>query len=265
MRELVAGFDAISLDELNEHAELLCRVDNKYIVDLETVGELVDALRDEFRVLEIDGRRVFTYETVYFDSPQLGAYRAHLQGRRRRFKVRSRRYVDSGLHVFEVKLKGRGGRTDKRRLRVAAEQHARLTPDAERFADGVLREAYGQGLPDGMEPALEMSYERITLTAREDGERVTFDFNLDYGDAALHDGYAIVETKTGNGRGIADRALIELGVRPESCSKYSVGIGLTREDVRTNPWSRLMRRYFSRSADWRAAHHDSAVVARTRT
>jgi hypothetical protein len=244
MRELVAGFDAISLDELNEHAELLCRVDNKYIVDLETVRALADALRGDFRVLEIDGRRVFTYETVYFDSPRLGAYRAHLQGRRRRFKVRSRRYADSGLHVFEVKLKGRGGRTDKRRLRVAAAEHARLTPDAERFADEVLREAYGHGLPDGMEPALRMRYERVTLAARMDGERVTFDFNLDYGDAALSDGYAIVETKTVNGRGIADRALIELGVRPESCSKYGVGIGLTRQGVRINPWVRLIRRYF---------------------
>lgn len=245
MRELVEGFDAISLDELNRHAELLCRVDNKYIVELETIRALADALRDDFRVLEIDGRRRFTYETVYFDSPRLGAYRAHLQGRRRRFKIRSRRYVDSDLHVFEVKLKGRAGRTDKRRLRIAAEQHARLTPDAERFADDVLREAYGRGLPEDMEPALRMRYERITLAAREDGERVTFDFNLDYGDAGLEDGYAIVETKTGNGRGIADRALIDLGVRPESCSKYSVGIGLTRDDVRTNPWARLMRRYFA--------------------
>ena len=243
MRELFGGFDAISLDELNEHAELLCRVDNKYIVDLETVDELARALREQFRVLDIDGRRVFTYETVYFDSPRLDNYRAHLQGRRRRFKVRSRRYVDSDLHVFEVKLKGRGGRTDKRRMRVAAGQHARLTPDAAAFADDVLRDAYGHGLPQGMQPALRMRYERVTL-ASCDGERVTFDFNLDYGDASLHDGYAIVETKTPNGRGVADRALVELGVRPESCSKYSVGIGLTREDVRANPWARLMRRYF---------------------
>ena len=108
----------------------------------------------------------------------------------------------------------------------------------------MLREAYGHGLPEDMEPALRMRYERVTLAAREDGERVTFDFNLDYGDAGLSDGYAIVETKTCNGRGIADRALIDLGVRPESCSKYSVGIGLTRAGVRSNPWARLMRRYF---------------------
>jgi hypothetical protein len=264
MKELVAGLEAISLGELNEQAELLCRVDNKYVVELATLRELVAMLRDEFRVLEIGGRRVFAYETVYFDSPRLGAYRAHLQGRRRRFKIRSRRYVDSGLHVFEVKLKGRAGRTDKRRLRVAAAQHARLTPDAARFADDVLREAYGHGLPEGMEPALRMSYDRITLAAREDGERVTFDFNLDYGDAGLEDGYAIVETKTPNGRGIADRALLELGVRPESCSKYSVGIGLTRPGVRTNPWVRLTRRYFHRGTDWRARARDPGEVAGTR-
>jgi VTC domain len=245
MKALAACFEPISLAELNSRAALLCRLDNKYIVDLQTLDDLVDVLRKDFLILEIDERRVFNYETVYFDSPGLDNYRAHVQGRRRRFKVRSRRYVDSGLHVFEIKLKGRGGSTDKRQLRIAPDEHATLTQEAERFADGILREEYGHGLPAEMAPALGMTYRRVTLAAKDGSERVTWDFSLDFGDAALSDRHAIVETKTPHGRGIADRALLEFGVRPVSCSKYCAGIGLTRPDVRTNPWTRLLRSYFT--------------------
>jgi hypothetical protein len=201
-------------------------------------------LRRDFFVLEIGERRVFNYETVYFDSPGLAAYHAHVQGRRRRFKVRSRRYVDSDLHVFEVKLKGPRGSTDKRQLPVDAADHATFTEDAERFAGDVLREAYGRELPEGMAPALGMTYQRVTLAARDGSERVTWDFALSFGDAALSDGHAIVETKTPHGRGVADRALLNFGVRAVSCSKYCAGIGLTHPEVRSNPWARLMRRYF---------------------
>ena len=254
MNDLLAGFAPITLHELDARgATLLKRVDHKYIVERASLDDLAAALRDDFDVLEIDGRRVFNYETVYFDCPDLSAYRAHVQGRRRRFKVRSRRYVESGRHVFEVKLKGRRGFTLKRQLPIDPGDHATLTADAERFADRVLREAYGHGLPEDMQPALTMTYQRVTLAARDGSERVTFDFGLDYGDAALSGAHAIVETKTCGGRGRADRALLELGVRPISVSKYCTGIGLTRDEVRANPWARLMRRYFRRSPSAAAA------------
>jgi hypothetical protein len=245
MNALAACFDPVSLEDLNARAALLTRVDRKYIVDLQTLDELVDVLCKDFLVLEIDERRVFSYDTVYFDSPGLTAYHAHVQGRRLRFKVRSRRYVESDLHVFEVKLKGPRGTTDKRQLRVAAADHATLTDEAWSFASSVLREAYGRGLPDGMAPALAMTYKRVTFAAKDEAERMTWDFALSFGDAALSERHAIVETKTPRGRGLADRALLNLGARPVSCSKYCAGIGLTHPEVRRNPWARLIRRYFT--------------------
>jgi hypothetical protein len=245
VNDLAACFDSISLDELNERAALLTRVDAKYIVDLETLGALVDAVHRDFLVLEIERRRVFGYDTVYFDSPGLVAYRAHVQGRRRRFKLRSRRYVDSDLNVFEVKLKGLRDNTVKHRLSVAAADHGSMTAEAERFAAAVLGDAYGHALPDALGPALSMTYRRVTLAARDGIERVTWDSELSFGDAALADGHVIVETKTPRGRGVADTALRNLGVRPVSCSKYCVGIGMTRPGVRVNPWAHLLRRYFT--------------------
>ena len=237
-------FDELSLDELNARAALLTRIDRKYIVGQRTLGAFADAIARDFLVLEVDTRRVFTYETVYFDSAALDAYHAHVQGRRRRFKVRSRRYADSGNHVFEVKLKGPRGATVKHQLPIAAADHGKMTDRTERFAREVLDDAYGGGLPGVVLPALTMTYRRVTLAAREGAERVTVDFGLSFGPAALAPGRAIVETKSERGRGAADRALRALGVRTMNCSKYCAGIGLTRREVRANPWLPVLRRHF---------------------
>ncbi|HEY3186295.1 MAG TPA: polyphosphate polymerase domain-containing protein [Solirubrobacteraceae bacterium] len=240
-----ARFAPIALDELNARAALLSRVDNKYIIDAPTVSALFERLEDDFLVLEIDGRRLFTYHTVYFDSEGLDLYHAHVQRRRRRFKCRSRCYVETGRNVFELKLKGLRGRTVKHQLEIDAACHGAMSADTRAFAERILREAYGYGLERRLEPVLPMTYQRVTLAAREGAERVTCDFSLDFGTASLADGHAIIESKSGNGRGAVDRHLRALGVRPiTSCSKYCAGIGLTRQGVRTNPFGRLLRQYY---------------------
>ena len=96
-------------------------------------------------MLEIDGRRSFGYESVYFDTPQLSTYRAHLQRRRQRFKARTRTYTDSGLCMFEVKLTGARGETVKQRVPYPTEHRAELT---ERGA-GPPRRRPLRGLPPG--------------------------------------------------------------------------------------------------------------------
>jgi hypothetical protein len=103
----------IGLAELNESAQLLTRVDRKYFVPADTFRLLIDELGSTFRVLQIDGQRSFDYESVYFDTPDLLTYRAHLQRRRRRFKARTRTYIDSGLCMFEVKTVDHRGNTVK--------------------------------------------------------------------------------------------------------------------------------------------------------
>ncbi|HEY3019323.1 MAG TPA: VTC domain-containing protein, partial [Solirubrobacteraceae bacterium] len=185
-------FDPLSLDELNARAALLTRVDRKYILDQRTLGAFADAIARDFLILEIATRKVFTYETVYFDSAALEAYHAHVQGRRRRYKLRTRRYVDSDRHVFEIKLKGPRGATVKHQLPIAAGEHGTMTEATERFAREVLTAAYGHGPADAVDPALTMTYRRVTLAAKADAERVTCDFGLTFGSAALAPGRAIV-------------------------------------------------------------------------
>jgi hypothetical protein len=110
----VAGLPAVSLAEVVERSALQARIEHKYLVPLERFAELAARLSDTHAVLEIDQLRGFAYESVYFDTPDLLTYRQHLQGRRRRYKVRTRAYLDSGDCRFEVKLKGAGSRPSRR-------------------------------------------------------------------------------------------------------------------------------------------------------
>jgi Domain of unknown function (DUF4956)/VTC domain len=112
----VAGLPPASLAEVIERSALQARIEHKYLVPLERLAELAARLPDTYAVLEIDQLRGFAYESVHFDTPDLLTYRQHLQGRRRRYKVRTRAYLDSGDCMFEVKLKGRRAQTIKARL-----------------------------------------------------------------------------------------------------------------------------------------------------
>src|SRR5947209_8213189 len=94
--DLLATFDAVSLDELDERAALLKRVDHKFAVPWSTFAELAERLRESHQVLEIEGQRTFAYSSAYFDTPDLRCFVDHVKDRLPRFKARSRLYEDSG-------------------------------------------------------------------------------------------------------------------------------------------------------------------------
>ena len=99
------GLPSIGLADLNREASLLTRRDRKYLVPVSLARLLVD--QNGLLVLEIDGRRSFGYESVYFDTPDLVSYRAAAHKRRLRFKVRTRCYRDTGICSLEVKTRER--------------------------------------------------------------------------------------------------------------------------------------------------------------
>ena len=248
--KIAAPFDAISLEELERRASLRNRIDTKYIVSKETLAKLFDELRESHQVLEIGGKRVFTYETTYFDSASLSSYRAHVQRKRRRFKCRSRLYPLDGRAFFEVKLKGKRGETLKRRMPYLPDEHGLMTDTARDFLRETLREVYGTTSDDWLEPVLSSRYDRVTLVAPHLGERLTCDFGLTFSDtasgwAAIREPAVIVESKSRRGSDAIDRALRRLGARPLSgCSKYCLGVSLLRESVRSNDFRRLRGRHF---------------------
>ena len=239
----------VTLGELERRAALQVRQDRKYIVGHEVFADLLGALDGSHGALDIAGDRVFSYETTYFDTESLLCYRAHVQGRRRRFKARSRLYVESGRCVFEVKLRGRSGETVKHALAQAPGEHGALTPAALAFVGGHVR-SFAPEAVGVLAPCLATHYRRITLVSLEEPERLTCDLDLRFSTSGgehgrLSEGRVLIETKSAGGRSAADVTLTRLGARPlDSLSKYCVGIALTGQDLPTNPFRRLLRRHF---------------------
>lgn len=239
---LTREFAPISLQALNAKAAMLERLDNKYVVRAPVLEAAAAEFVPQFDVLEIEGKRSFTYETCYFDDPGRRSYFDHHQGRRQRMKVRVRRYVDAGLVFLEVKLKDKRGVTVKKRLRVDDTLFDRLDDTGLAFVQACWQQMYGSAWTAPLEPVLQMSYRRVTLVAHEGGERMTIDTGIHFqGQWAARearrtdDEVFILETKSANGRGLADRVLRAHHQHPTNgCSKYCVGMSLTGAVQRFN-------------------------------
>lgn len=229
---LESAFAPIGLDALNAKAAMLERLDNKYVVRRVALAPAVAELARHFDILEIDGRRSFGYDTCYFDDAERSSYFDHHRGRRQRVKVRVRRYTDADLCFVEVKLKDRRGITVKKRMPYDPADYGRLDERALAHVETAYRELYARDYGRRLEVALQMSYRRITLVAKDGGERMTVDHDIRFhagdGSQATDDDVFIVETKSANGNGIADKILRQGHQHPtKNCSKYCVGMSLT--------------------------------------
>jgi hypothetical protein len=246
----------IGLPELDAAAALQHRVDTKYLIDLDQFDRVADRLTATHRRLVIDGRSAFDYRTSYLDTPALTCFHDHRQGRRLRFKARTRSY-DTGLCRFEIKLKdGRGG-TDKHALTVATDDFGTLPGRAPGFLTEVLGRRYGIEAPAGLAPRLLVRHHRHTLAARAGQCRVTLDTDLTFrterGDTAgLRDGLVLVETKSARGRSLADELLRRAGARPVGVSKYCSGMALLHPGLPEQPWRRLLHSCFAGPVEYDA-------------
>ncbi|MCD0442743.1 polyphosphate polymerase domain-containing protein [Glycomyces sp. A-F 0318] len=252
-----AALSPIGLAELLAVAELQTRVDRKYLVECADLGPLLHDPRGELAVLEIDRRRRFQYESVYFDAPDLPSYLGAARSRRRGFKVRTRTYLDSGQCMLEIKTKA-GEATVKRRFDYPVADRRRIT------ADGCLWIEDSGEVPVSafaLEPVLVTRYVRVTLLHRPSGARMTCDTGLRFEDFAGRSGVlgpelAVVEVKSPGRTVPLDRRLWKAGYRPCPISKYGTGMAFLRPELPANKWNRTLRRHFG----WRPGRAAAAPV-----
>lgn len=248
LEAMLGDFAPIGLDALNAKAAMLERLDHKYVLRAAVLGEAMPALRAEFDVLEIGGRRSFTYDTCYFDDADRRSFNDHQQGRRRRMKVRVRRYVEAAMCFVEVKLKGPRGITVKQRMPYPLERYGTLDAAAMAHVRSCHEALYGLPFDRQLEPVLQMRYHRSTLVARAGGERMTIDAGIRFhgdGDGGFGpaEDVVIVETKSAHGHGLADRVLRGLHQHPtDGCSKYCVGLSATGAAPRFNRFRPALKR-----------------------
>jgi len=226
---LLGRMTSTTLAELDAVA-LLNRVDTKFLLTSAQLVELLPALGTEYRVLEVLGKRLHQYRTLYFDTPDLELYRLHQAGRPIRHKVRSRAYVDSGLAFFEIKSKTRDNRTIKHRLATSA-LVTTLTPETRAFVTGHL----GPGARS-LQPTLSNDFLRVTLMDRCQTERLTLDLHVQFdcdGRTAVLPGVVIAELKQGavDQRSAFAHAMRAARIGPSSLSKYCAGARLLVSDM----------------------------------
>ena len=224
--------DGITLAEVDARASLLARVESKFIVSADVVEAVLRESRGHFDVLEINRCRAFDYDTRYFDDAGYSSYFAHHQDRRRRFKVRMRTYLHTGVTFAEIKLKWRRGLTVKRRVAIDDRDATQLDPSTLSLISQAHEEYYGRPIARALRAVLDVRYRRVTLVSREEACRLTFDTCLAF--AAQERVWAcprttfVVEVKSAR-HASRSRAMVRaLGQRPvRRLSKYCVGLAAT--------------------------------------
>ncbi|WP_051218335.1 polyphosphate polymerase domain-containing protein [Nocardioides insulae] len=249
---LLDSLEPIDLSGMVAEAALLTRVDRKYLVRTELLPDLAGGLPRGSRVLEIEGHRAMGYRSTYLDTPELSSFFAAGRGRRNRWKVRVRTYLDTGTSYVEVKTRGPRGTTVKNRVELPA------------GPDTAVR-AYAATLIDHDEaarlrPTLDTSYLRSTLLV-PGGTRATIDTGLTVNShladrEGVLEGLAVVETKSGSTPGAVDRLLWRLGQRPVRISKYGAGLAALHPELPRLKWHRVLDHHLGlpcRAASLRAA------------
>jgi VTC domain len=177
---LTEPFASINLKALEANSGMLERIDNKYVVEQNALQRAIPELAKHFDMLDIDGCRLFTYDTCYFDDDDCRNYFDHHQARHKRIKVRMRKYLEAGLCFVEVKLKDKRGMTIKKRLRCDLNNFGTLDETAGGFIQDVYQSLYRRTFTQQISRTLDMRYKRITLVAKDGGERMTLDNGIHF-------------------------------------------------------------------------------------
>ncbi len=237
VQEIISRYQSISLKEMDGVA-LMNRTDTKYLMSVSQLESVLEEVANHYRILDIKGVRSNHYQSQYYDTPDYYFYRRHHSGKQNRLKIRKRMYVESNLTFLEVKFKSNKGRTEKDRTKLDG-----LTPDLSIENENYIHET--SHFEEHLEPKLMNLFERITLVDQALPERITIDLNLSF---VVNDktvdipDLVIIEAKQErqNRHSVFLQALKRRLIRPESMSKYCLGIALLT-DQKSNMFKEKIR------------------------
>lgn len=218
---ILAEFSPITLKEM-DNVKLMDRTDTKYVFTFQQLPLFLEQLKNDYRILAVEGNRISRYESLYFDTKNFDLYHCHHRRKPSRFKIRFRKYVESNLHFFEVKFKNNKGRTIKSRVK-------------QKGIDGSIKDAAELLLNDktplessNLEPKIWVNYSRITFVNKFSPERVTIDIELTFKNneqSKIIHNLVIAEVKQDKALSSAFVKLMKkYHVREGSISKYCYGV-----------------------------------------
>jgi len=248
-------FEPISLSEM-ESVKLMNRIDTKYAVPMAVLPAILEDAKADYFIQEIDGKRIATYDTMYYDTDTLDMYIRHHDRQLVRQKIRVRQYVDSDLTFLEIKRKNNKGRTSKKRIVVpgfdihadtpSVLKHKRKEDEAvtvSSFIDTKSRYEWSQ-----ITPHLWTKFHRITLVNKAKTERLTIDLDLVWdnvisGEKKTFSDLVIVELKRdGNVPSKMTHIMLAHRIHPLKISKYCIGTALTTPGLKRNRFKAKIRK-----------------------
>jgi len=242
--DALAALPPIFLREMDA-IKLLNRIDSKYLTTERTLVRILeDAASRGYRALETGGTKISSYDTLYYDTPELQMFLDHHNRRLVRQKVRTRVYVGSGQTFLEIKRKDNHGRTKKKRTEIlpAAFRDFRADPSTAELMGRCSAIA-----ADRLSPVLETVFRRITLVNAAKTERLTIDTGLCLlnrrtgREASLQDAVIIELKQDGRAESEMKGILLDHRVKPVRVSKYCIGVTLTDNAVKSNRFKPKIR------------------------
>ena len=229
--DIIKTYPSITLEEM-DNVKLMNRTDTKFTFHISQLEQILNLIIDNYRILEINGKRVSNYKTLYYDTTDLELYYKHHSGKLNRYKVRHRTYVDSNLGYLEVKFKNNKGRTLKERIK-KKDVLFEWPEDARQFLSD--KTPYS---PSTLIPTLWVNYSRITLVNKKSKERLTIDVNLEFKKDTFEKKLpqmVIAEVKQEKAQSSPFIYVMKkLHIREGAISKYCLAVAYTNPDAKIN-------------------------------
>ena len=232
-------FIPIKLEEM-DRVKLMNRTDTKYWFHFEHLQEILQKVKSDYFVLEINDESELSYTTTYYDTSHNNMFSEHHNGKLNRYKVRRRSYVSSGISFLEVKFKSNKGRTIKKRI-PSEFGNTSFTVKENEFLN--------QHIPfntNDLSPSLINNFSRLTLVNKNFKERCTIDLNLRFkiDDKMIAlENLVIVEIKSDGKSSNSPLALVlrEQRIKSSGFSKYCVGRTVTDAALKRNAFKGKIR------------------------
>jgi hypothetical protein len=233
------GFQEITLDGLDT-IKLMKRYDTKFVFHSDKLTSVFNYLCKEYQILEINKKRIFRYENLYYDTDNYFFYHQHHNQRLNRYKVRCRKYIETDQCYFEIKFKNNKKKTIKNRILLNESNiNNELSKESKEFANKSILINNG-GIVDKIKPSLWIGFSRITLANLINKERLTFDIGLTYTNKNLDsrkiDNLIIAELKSENLSINSPffQYLKKNKISPTTFSKYCMGIAISEKNIKSN-------------------------------
>lgn len=229
---ILADFESISLSEAKEFS-LTDRNDKKFIFSYKYLNDILIKSQKFYKVMQVNGNPQSEYKSLYFDTKDLKFYHNHHNGKKNRYKIRYRKYLDTEDCFLEVKFKTNKKKTIKSRI---------PQKDILKSIPKESSEFLNNCTPYNHNDLISLFYstfKRTTLIHKEKKERVTIDINLKFYNGEFSDEFknlVIAEVKTERFASQSDfiKILKEFNIYSSPMSKYCTGLAIYKPTLKQN-------------------------------